>query len=419
MIGCSIVARNYLPYARVVAAGWRRAHPHAPFCVLLLDGDHTDGAAEEFAVVVPEDLGLSPAGLAQLRGIYGVAEINSALKPHLLRHLLDEGSDAVIYLDADTDVLGALDDVAELVLRDGVALTPHVLHSLPLDGMSPSELELERGGLYNSGSIAVGQEDRRFLEWWASRTRRDCLFAEDEGLHADQRCLDWVPVYFRHGVQRDPTLNVAQWNLHERHVDRDDATFLVGDAPLRTFHFAGYDPQRPDQVTRYRWDGPLRGLRERNPALTDLCRAYGAKLIAAGYRQARSTPYRWGRSAAGTPLGPRERAIYRELLLAAEQRGRDIPDPFDVDRSGEFEKMLRDPRHAGLLSSEALERIGFNGELRHPWTSFLAFRRRRKVPRPRAADRTRAEYAPSRRVRESESDVIGEASIQDTPARAN
>lgn len=399
MLGCTVVARNYVPYARVVCDGWRRAHPDAPFCVLLLDGDRGDADGEAFTVVVPEELGLAPNVLAQLRGMYGVAEINSALKAHLLRHLLDGGADVVIYLDSDTDVHGPLHDVAEMTRRHGVALTPNVLRPPTLDGMSPSELELERVGLYNSGSIAVGQEDHAFLEWWASRTLRDCLFAEDDGLHADQRCLDWVPVYFPHSVQRDPTLNVAQWNLHERQLDRSGETFRVNGRPLRTFHFAGYDAEQPEQLTRYRWDGPLRGLRDASPALADLCRAYGAKLIDAGYREARATPYRWGVSAAGTPLGRRERAVYRELVLAAEQQGRDIPDPFDAERSAEFEAMLRDPRATGLLSSAALERIGHNGDwLRHPWTSVLAHRRRREVPRPRAGDRTRAEYAAGARA---------------------
>lgn len=402
MIGCTIVARNYLPYARVVAAGWREAHPQSPFCVLVLDGDRGSQASEPFRITLPEDLGMSPRGLARMRGMYGVAEINSALKPHLLRALLDQGADAVIYLDSDTDVHGALDDVADLVRRSGVALTPNVLEPLALDGMSPSELELERVGLYNSGSIAVGQSDRAFLEWWSSRTRRDCLFAEDEGLHADQRWLDWVPVYFPHGVQRDPTLNVAHWNLHERRIGREGTTFLVGDRPLRTFHFAGYDPERPAQVTKYRWGGPLRGLREPNAALADLCVAYGAKLMAAGYSEARSTPYRWGHTAAGTPLGWRERTIYRELVLAAEEQGHDIADPFDVRRSREFERMLHDPRSSGLLSPSALERIGG----RRPWSHALVRHGLRQIPGPQAGDRTRAEYTPDGIVREPQSDVI-------------
>jgi hypothetical protein len=402
MLGCTIVARNYVPYARVVAAGWQRVHPGAPFSVLLLDGD-ADDAIDGATVVTPEQLGLARRSLAQLRGIYGVAEINSALKPHLLRHLLDRGAEVVVYLDSDTDVHGSLEDVAELARHSGIALTPNVLRPLAADGLSPSEFDLGRVGMYNSGSIAVGCSGGAFLEWWARRTWRDCLFAEDEGLHGDQRCLDWVPVYFDHRLQDDPTLNVAHWNLHERTVGRSGDTFTVDGSPLRTFHFAGFDPEHPDAVTRYEWEAPLRGLREHNPALVDLCRSYAQRLQSAGYRAARRIPYRYGASVAGTPLAGRERAILRELVLACEARGTEMPDPFDRTRSADFERMLADPAATGLLSVPALERIGHaRVGLRHPWRLVLERRRRREIPRPKHADRTREEY---RDVQETSADA--------------
>ncbi len=34
---CSIVARNYLPQARVLASSWARFHPEAPLELLILD----------------------------------------------------------------------------------------------------------------------------------------------------------------------------------------------------------------------------------------------------------------------------------------------------------------------------------------------------------------------------------------------
>ena len=83
--------------------------------------------------------------------------------------------------------------------------------------MEPERAGEARGaGVFNSGFVAVGQSGRPFLDWWASRLRRDCLFCEPMGVHADQRWLDFVPSYFDHHVLRDPGINVAQWNLHER-----------------------------------------------------------------------------------------------------------------------------------------------------------------------------------------------------------
>jgi hypothetical protein len=394
VIGCTIVAANYLPYARVLADGWRRAHPDAPFAVLCLDRDAGAEDRDDLSVVTPDALGLAPAALAQLRGIYSVAELTSAIKPQLLRALLDRGAGPVVFLDSDTDVHAGLADVAELAGRHGVALSPSLLAPPPLDGLGPSELELQRVGIYNSGFIAVGEPGRPFLDWWESRLRRDCLFYEEAGLHADQRWLDWVPVYFPSAILRDPAVNVAHWNLHERRLDHAATGFTIDGAPLRTFHFAGFDPEHPEQVTTYAWPS-LRGLVEPSPALERLCRDYAGKLLAAGHRAQRGVPYRYGASAAGTPLGRRERAIYRELVLAAEARGVELPDPFDARRSAAFERLLGDPGPSGLLSAAALARLG--EDARGPWHpagALAAWRRRRWHPHPDAGDRTRMEYAP-------------------------
>jgi hypothetical protein len=204
-------------------------------------------------------------------------------------------------------------------------------------------------------------------------------------------------------VQRDLTLSVGHWNLHERRLEQALDVYLVDGRPLRTFHFAGFDPERPDEVTRYRWEAPVRGLQTATPALIDLCHSYAHRLLAAGYREASSSPYRYERSVAGTVLGKRERAIYRELVLAGEQVGRDVPSPFDRARSAEFERMLASPRETGLLSNRALERIGHNWDgVQHPWKIVLARRRRREVPRPRAGDRTQGEYTADGFVRPTE-----------------
>jgi hypothetical protein len=408
LAGCTIVAPNYLAYARVLASEWQRLHRHSPFHVLVI-GDST--ATDGLAVVSPEQL-VAPPELGRMLGIYGVAEATAAFKPRLLRFLLDRDVDAVVYLDSDMDLHADLRDVGAAAVRNGVALSPHVLRRLPGDGRSPSELELGRVGIFNSGLIAVGRRGRSFLDWWASRVRRDCLFCEDLGLHADQRWLDWVPLYFRHEILRDPALNVAHWNLHERVIDRSADGYTVDGRPLRTFHFAGFDPESPGRLTWYEW-ADLRVPIDVEPDLRGLCREYAGKLLAAGHREARSVPYAYGTSAGGTALGPRERAVYRELVLAADAReDLDLPDPFDVERAAEFECLIADPRSAGLLSDGALERLGqltpaaASRDLRKAPLHLAAEARRRLgsrlqerwnpwTPRPVAGDRTRTEYASS------------------------
>jgi len=411
VVGCTIVARNYLPYARVVEEGWRRHHAGVPFRVLVIDDDAGRGYdGELLRIVRPADLGLSGPELARMRGMYGVAELTTALKPHLLRHLLDDGAGAVIYLDSDTDVLAGLDGVAALAAEHGVVLSPHLLEPPPRDGQSPNEPEIGWSGLYNSGFVAVGREAGAFLSWWAERLSRDCLFCEPAGLHADQRWLDFAPSYFDHCILRDPGVNVAQWNIHERRIGELGRAPTVNGGPLRTLHFSGFDPEESWVLGRHEWPQPLRFDLEREPVLVGLCRSYSARLLAAGYREERRIPYGYARSAAGTPLETWRRRAYRELVIAADAHGVDIPDPFDVSRSADFERMIADPWATGLLSDAAASRLtdarlagapaarGLAGALRNAVTLSRQLARRRPgrrhpwSPHPLLSDRTRLEY---------------------------
>ena len=412
-VGCTVVAQNYLPYAQVVGDGWLRYHSGSPFAVLVVDDDAerpTSGSGHRF--LTPSAIGIPPEEMERLRGIYSVAEVTCAVKPRLLQFLLQSWADAVVYIDSDTDIHGSLHDVAELAAGNGVALSPHLLGPTPMDGRSPSELELSSYGVYNSGFIAVGSGGAKFLEWWASRLEWDCLLAEVGGFHADQRWLDWVPLYFEHAVIRDAAVNVAGWNLHERPLGYTDGRFTVNDAPLRTFHFAGFDPLRPGRLSQYGWQAPPR-VDLGGVSLTRLCREYADKLRSAGYDESRKVPYGYDRSAAGTGLGPWERRVYREALLAAEaRRARSVPSPFDPARSAEFERLLTNPRSTGLLSEAALKRLADSrvamtgrGWSRRRIGDAVQSRMARGLlgprppwrPYPLPGDRTRAEYERVRR----------------------
>ena len=143
MVGCTGVTRNYLSYAQVAGDGWLRYHPRSPFVVLLIDDDGVRDSSEgSRRFLSPRAIGIPDRELEELRGIYTAQELTCALKPRLLRFLIGERIDAVVYVDSDSDIHGNLDDVAELAARSGVALSPIVLERIPLDGRSPSETEL-------------------------------------------------------------------------------------------------------------------------------------------------------------------------------------------------------------------------------------------------------------------------------------
>ena len=382
---CAVATVSYLPRARVAAESWRRHHPDSPFVLLLIDGQDWPHESEPFQIVLPEELGLAPEELETQKAIYNAFELSCALKPHLFRLLLDQGASAIVFTDTDTFFYAPVTDLADTAASAGLALIPHAARPpAAVRGYLPlAHIEYRRfvGGLFNLGFIAVGQGGEAFLEWWGERLARDCLTEPAAGIYVDERWVDWAPVYFDHAVVRDSSLNVAFWNLDERELSELDGRPMVDGAPLRHFHFAGFDPSHPDRLSKYlddAWPAP-----PANPVLTQLMHEYGERLLECGSEELRKRPYKYGTSAGGRSLGLRERAVYREAVLAAEARDAEPPpNPFDPSRVDDFERMVDDPSTLGLLSTQAQARLE---QLRPSGVSRSSFGRlsRRLVPAAR------------------------------------
>jgi hypothetical protein len=379
--GCTAGTVSYLPRARVAAESWRRHHPESPFAVLLIDGQDWARDDEPFEVVLPEELGLPSAELAVQKGIYDAYELSCALRPYLLRLLLDRGVSAAVFTDTDTCFYAPVDDLAGAAAAAGLALIPQTTRPVLGRRYFPvGQLEYGRitNGLFNPGLLAVGPTGSEFLAWWGTRLARDCLKEPEAGMLADQIWVDWAPLYFEHTIVRDPSLDVGFWNLDERELDELDGKPAVDGTPLRHFHFAGFDPRQPELLSTYfeelmaftgrRWPPP-----PSSPVLSRLLPDYAERVLASGDEELRKRPYGHGLSAGGRPLGPRERTIYREAVLAAEARREDPPpNPFDASRIDEFEQLVDDPSSLRSLSPQAQRRLE---DLRPPGISPSSFSR--------------------------------------------
>lgn len=116
---CTILSRNYLALARVLAKTYLE-HNDGPFYALIID-DSTAGkdfSNEPFKCVSLEDLRIPK--LKSMLFSYDVTEFSTAVKPFLLEHLLDLGFEGAIYLDPDVMVLDSL-----LPLQE-TRLSPHL-----------------------------------------------------------------------------------------------------------------------------------------------------------------------------------------------------------------------------------------------------------------------------------------------------
>ena len=342
---CTVVARNYLPAARVLARSYLAHHPGHGFVIEVVDAPRGSGSFEDgYRVVGPEATGIAEADYLRMATAYSVTELATAVKPYLLRELRAE-SDVVIYLDPDIQVFAPMPELAVLAAEHQIVLTPHFLRPLPRDGKEPSEAVIMGTGIFNLGFVATGPGAEGFLDFWAERLRHDAIVAPEEQLFTDQRWVDQVPALFRHHVLRDPGFNVAYWNTHEREVTRDaDGTLRAGGSPLRFFHFSGYRPEKPWLLT-YHCARKPRTLLSEQPVLKELCDGYGAALQGSGYRESLDAiPYGFAKLADGTPLTKHMRRLFREAWITAERKGDPLPPPaFGADRGAAFRDWLTEP----------------------------------------------------------------------------
>jgi glycosyltransferase involved in cell wall biosynthesis/SAM-dependent methyltransferase len=346
MNGCTIIARNYVAHARVLAESFFEHHPDGDFSVLVIDADQPPAlrGQDRFKWLTPAQIGMDEREFHRMAMIYDVMELATAVKPSFLRHLLDSGTDAV-YFDPDIEIFQHLGDISRLAEEHSIVLIPHTTDPLPHDRREPGEVTLLLAGMYNLGFIALGQGSRPFLDWWSERVARDCLVAPQQGQFVDQRWVDFVPTLFDHYVLRDPGCNVAHWNLETRKLEWADGRYSVNGSPLRFFHYSGFDPKRPYLLSKFLGRSPSILLSE-EPALARICSDYAERLFASGYADWIGEPYAHDELPSGMPIDRRMRRLYRTALLEAERNGTpEPPDPFDAESAAAFIEWLREPAH--------------------------------------------------------------------------
>lgn len=347
MRACTIAARNYLAQVEVLAASFKQHHPGGTFTVLVIDdllAPRQDLGRDLYDVVQLRDIGLPLEEVRRMAMIYDVTEFSTAVKPSLLRHLLETGSPEIMYLDPDIEIFTPLDDIFALAREHSIVLTPHSTHAFPRDGMRLDESDIMGAGMYNLGFLTLGSGCMDFLDWWSERLRRECIVDPARMRFTDQRWIDFVPSLFRHYILKDPGCNVAYWNLHGRKVTWTGDHYEVNGEPLRFYHFSGYDPLTPHLISRHMGNRP-RSLLSEEPGVARLCAEYSRKLEEAGFAPAKKSRYFYDRLANGFRIPGPVRRLYREALIAAEAdpKKKAPPVPFSPEGDAVFLDWLNEP----------------------------------------------------------------------------
>jgi glycosyltransferase involved in cell wall biosynthesis len=363
---CTIISKNYLAHARVLAESFKVCHPDIPFFVLLVDRNDGSISATREAFEVIELEELAAPDLPRLCFQYSVIELNTAVKPYLLAHLLEErGFERLIYFDPDILIVNGLDEVWRLLDEQSIVLTPHLTEPVEDDGKKPSEIDILLSGTYNLGFLGVAKSKTtdRLLTWWQERLYDRCVVAHDEGLFTDQRWMDLVPGFFDDVcLLRGQGYNVAYWNLHSRRVTVERGEIRVNGSPAFFFHFSGLDPHATVGISRHQNRFRLDELGE----LKQVFDRYRRLLFAAGYEAVKSASYAFAAFDNGIAIPDLARSLYRRLGGDALRFG----DPFATAPLGSFFGWLTAPVPDDASSERPITRLwyevyGLRPDVRH------------------------------------------------------
>jgi GT2 family glycosyltransferase/glycosyltransferase involved in cell wall biosynthesis len=367
---CTVINRAWVAHARALAESLHAQQPDARMSVLIVDSidGFLDPAQEPFEVIGPQDIEIEDFEAMSVR--YDVTELCCALKPAILRHLLDRG-ETVVYLDSDVRVFAPFDGLTGALAEHPFLLTPHLLEPLPDDGHEPSELGILLAGSFNLGFVAVcpATESDALLAWWSERLRTGSRLDPTHAMVFDQRWMDLTPGLFDCvGLLRDPGWNVGYWRAATSQFEQRESQVIVDGQPLRCFHFTGFELERPERLSKY----DNRISLESEPVLAEMCTQFAQRLDACGHTETSRWPYGFGATISGIPLT----AELRELWDQAAGEGAVEETPFTIAGEQAFLRWLSQPGAGDALLNRYLE-------ARHRSDPEL----RERFPDPHGADR--------------------------------
>lgn len=241
------ITTNYLPKARVLANSVKKNCENSWFILVICDDLPSKFNLEEepFDEVWDiESLGLPVENLNMWIFQHTVVELCTAVKGQAMLNMLNK-YEKCVYLDPDMVVFDNLKELECLLDNHDVILTPHVTHREEEDQhIRNNEIASLRYGTYNLGFLAVkkGENGLEFTKWWRDRLCKYCFDDIPTGLFTDQKWIDLAPGLFD-GIYilRDPSYNVATWNITWRNVSLSEGRYKVNDIDLKIYHFSGFD----------------------------------------------------------------------------------------------------------------------------------------------------------------------------------
>lgn len=351
---CTIVAKNYLPQARVLMDSVRRWNPEAMRIVVLVDevDGFFDPRQEDFETILSKDLPIPSSKWFHFK--YVILELSTAVKPYALEFLMRRYDlTRIVYLDPDIQVFSSLANLFAGHPSSAIFLTPH-LTAPNRDDLQPGDLEILRAGTYNLGFIGLraSEETFHFLRWWQSKLYDLCVVDLPRGLFVDQRWVDLVPGLFSGvAILREAGYNVAYWNLSHRQVRRAGDQYTVNGEPLYFFHYSGFDPANPETVSKHQNRYQLSDVGEARRLFLD----YRDALMKNGYLECQQWPYAYGFFTNGERIPDIGRPVHHESPSVLTEAG----DPFSESGFRVFVDIWNQPAASWMGQQSGISRMAY------------------------------------------------------------
>jgi hypothetical protein len=336
---CTVATKNNLAFVRVFTDSFAKHNPGIDIFILLVDkiNGYFQPELEKYKIVTVEELRNEEIPGMLFR--YNALEACTALKPYFLQYLLQKYRlSKIAYFDTDILITSNLNDLWQILEEHSIVLTPHLTEPIPTsDHYRPGEFEIMKSGTFNLGFMALRNtpDSIRFLDWWRERLSLYCIYDPNNGYFADQKWIDLAPGYFENiYTLRDPRYNAAFWNLQSRPIQIVGDQVLLGDKPLKFFHFSGFNPENINQISKHQNRFVLNQL----PEIKPLFEQYRDLLFARGYSISKHWPYSFAFFDNGIGFPDIARKIYLGLGEKAARFG----DPFAAEKPSSFFQWLNE-----------------------------------------------------------------------------
>jgi hypothetical protein len=310
----TVAAKNYLAQAKVLGQSLKKTNPNIDFYILLADEiEDYDLDTGEFKLVEAKTLGID--SFYEMAFKYNVIEYSTSIKPYYIDYLFKNNNyHKIIYLDPDMVVYTSLDYLFDKLDEYDAIITPHITKPYTkYEGAAPEE-ELLFVGIYNLGFFGIKRSSvgQSIIDWWKEKLLNQCYADKEDGLHVDQKWMDFLPALYDNkvGIIRHPGVNAAFWNMHERTFVDDGQSYTLDGEDLIIYHFSGLDVEDYDKICRKQTKYTL----ENKPEYTRLFKSYANALISCGAKKHRQMIYTYARFSDGTYIVPFQRRLMRGLL---------------------------------------------------------------------------------------------------------